>query len=175
MFISRAGKLVTMGNTYVLDASAFIYRTIPQGGEIVTSPSVYAEVKDEQSKLRLDLLEGLRVVQPDETYLKAVREMAAATGDDHRLSPADRDLLALAIQEKASGKAVEMLTDDYAVQNVARKAGLRIRALRQKKSRYHITWEKRCVGCDRAYQDGDTCAVCGSPLRLKKRFATRRK
>jgi predicted nucleic acid-binding Zn ribbon protein len=92
------------------------------------------------------------------------------------------DAHALALQEKAAGKDVELLTDDYSVQNIARKAGLRIRALRQKKSRYGIVWEKRCVGCGRAYPeggkaspDGDTCVVCGSPLRQKKRFATRSK
>jgi UPF0271 protein len=168
--------------TYVLDTSAFIYRTIPDDGEIVTTPGVYGEVKDEQSRLQLDMLHGLRVVPPEEAFTRTVAQLAEATGDDQRLSQTDRELLALALQEKAAGKDVELLTDDYSVQNIARKAGLRIKALRQKKSRYGIVWEKRCVGCGRAYPeggkaspDGDTCVVCGSPLRQKKRFATRSK
>lgn len=164
-----------MGTTYVLDTSAFIYGIIPRDGEVVTSPAVYDEVKDERSKLRLDLIEGLQVLQPDEAFLEAVGKMAAATGDDQRLSPADRGLLALALGQQAAGKDVEVLTDDYAVQNIARKAGVRIRPLRQKKSRYGIVWEKRCTGCGRTYREGDTCDVCGSPLRQQKRFATRSK
>lgn len=161
--------------TYVLDTSAFIYGTIPDDGEIVTTPGVYGEVKDERSKLRLDMMQGLQVLPPEEEFIQAVVKMAEATGDDQRLSLTDRDLLAVALQQQAAGKDVELLTDDYAVQNIARKAGLRIRALRQKKSRYGIIWEKRCVGCGRAYPEGDTCEVCGSPLRQKKRFATRSK
>lgn len=161
--------------TYVLDTSAFIYGTIPGDGEIVTTPGVYGEVKDEQSRLRLEMLHGLQVVPPDDAFVQTVTQLAEATGDDQRLSRTDRDLLAVALQEKAAGKDVELLSDDYSVQNIARKAGVRIRALRQKKSRYGIVWEKRCVGCGRAYPEGDTCEVCGSPLRQKKRFATRSK
>ena len=161
--------------TYVLDTSAFIYGTIPGDGEIVTTPGVYGEVKDEQSKLRLDMMEGLRIISPEDEYVRAIAMMAGATGDDQRLSATDRDLLALALQEKTAGKDVELLTDDYSVQNIARKAGLRIRALRQKKSKYGIVWERCCIGCGRAYREGDTCEVCGSPLRQKKRFATRSK
>ncbi len=161
--------------TYVLDTSAFIYGSIPDDGEIVTSPGVYGEVKDERSKLRLDMIEGLRVIQAEDQFIQAIRQMTVATGDDQRLSLTDRDLLALALQEKLAGKDVELLTDDYSVQNIARKAGVRIRSLRQKKSRYGIVWEKRCIGCGRAYPEGETCNVCGSPLRQKKRFATRSK
>jgi UPF0271 protein len=164
-----------MAITYVLDTSAFIYGTIPGDGEITTTPGVYSEVKDEQSKLRLDMIQGLHIIQPEDEFVLAIAKMAEATGDDQRLSQTDRDLLAAALQEKTAGKDVELLTDDYSVQNVARKAGLRIRALRQKKSRYGIVWEKRCIGCGRTYPEGDTCVVCGSPLRQKKRFATRRK
>jgi len=163
-----------MVTTYVLDTSAFIYGIAP-GGEMETVPAVCAEVKDERSRLKLELLEGLQVIEPDDRFIARVAEAAHETGDDQRLSKADGDLLALALQEKESGKDAVLMTDDYAVQNVARRLEVRVVALRQKKSRYKITWEKRCVGCHRAYQDGDTCVVCGSPLILKKRFATRRK
>ena len=164
-----------MVTTYVLDTSAFIYGTIPGDGEIVTTPGVYGEVKDEQSKLRLDMLPGLQIIPPQDSFIQAIGKMAEATGDDQRLSQTDRDLLAMALEQQAAGKDVELLTDDYSVQNIARKAGLRIRALRQKKSRYGIVWEMRCIGCGRAYREGETCEVCGSPLRQKKRFATRSK
>lgn len=163
-----------MATTYVLDASAFIYGIAP-GGEMETVPAVYAEVKDEQSRLKLELMEGLKVVEPDGSGVARVAEAARESGDDRRISRADGDLLALALQEKEAGKDVVLMTDDYAVQNVARRLGIRTAALRQKKTRSSVAWEKRCTGCGRTFEDGEECPVCGSPLRLKKRPITRGK
>ncbi len=158
--------------TYLLDASAFIYGMIPEG-EIMTPPRVYAEVKDEQSKLKLDLLQGLIVKEPSQAAVEEVQAAAATTGDDKRISVPDRDLLALAAEEKASGKDVSILTDDYSVQNVARKMGISTMPLRQKRIKYKVVWEKRCMGCNRTYKEGEVCEVCGSPLILKKRSVKR--
>jgi UPF0271 protein len=163
-----------MVTTYVLDTSAFIYGIAP-GGEMETVPAVYAEVKDDRSRLKLELLEGLRVVEPDSRYVAKVSEAARESGDHMKISKADGDLLALAIQEAEAGKDVVVMTDDYAVQNVARQLGVRTAALRQKKTRDSVAWEKRCMGCGRAFADGEECPVCGSPLRLKKRPVNRGK
>jgi UPF0271 protein len=166
-----------MVTTYVLDASAFIYEIAP-GGEMETVPAVYAEVKDERSRLKLELMEGLKVIEPESSYIGRVAEAAHETGDDQRISKADGDLLALALQEKEAGKDTVIMTDDYAVQNVARRLGIRTAALRQKKSRSSVAWEKRCTGCGRSFgfgrsvAEGEECPVCGSPLRMKKRYIT---
>ncbi len=159
-----------MVTTYVLDTSAFIYGIAP-GGELETVPAVYAEVKDDRSRLKLELLEGLKVVEPDGRYVARVAEAARESGDDMRISKADGDLLALALQEREAGKDVVVMTDDYAVQNVARRLGVQTAALRQKKTRGSVAWEKRCTGCGRTFAGGEECPVCGSPLRLKKRPA----
>jgi UPF0271 protein len=156
-----------MAVTYVLDASAFIYGIVP-GGEMVTPPRVYAEVRDEGSRLKLELLTGLSVREPGAQYVDEVKIAAGETGDAHRLSASDIDLLALALEEKSSGKDVTILTDDYSVQNLARKMSLSITPLHQKRIKYKIVWEKRCMGCNRTYKEGDVCEVCGSPLKLKK-------
>jgi UPF0271 protein len=161
-----------MLKTYVLDASAFIYGMFPEG-ELVTPPKVYAEVKDEASRLKLEMLAHLRVKEPEPSYVDAIIKAAQETGDIVRLSPSDLDLLALAAEEHAAGKDVTLLTDDYAVQNVARKMGLTILPLHQKRIKYKIVWEKRCMGCNRTYKEGDVCEVCGSPLKLKKRSSKR--
>ena len=147
-----------MATTYVLDTSAFIYGMMP-GGEMETVPAVYGEVKDEQSRMRLEFMEGLRVIEPDALFVGRVAEAARASGDDKRISKADGDLLALALQEKEAGKDVALLTDDYAVQNLARVLGIRVIALRQKKSRTRVVWEKKCTGCRRSFTDGETCPV----------------
>lgn len=156
-----------MPATYVLDASAFIYGMFPDG-ELVTPPRVYAEAKDEATALKKELLYGLSVREPEGRYVDEIRRAAAETGDDMRLSASDVDLLALAAQERNAGKDVAILTDDYAVQNVARKLGLAIVPLHQKRIKYKIVWEKRCMGCNRTYKEGDVCEVCGSPLKLRK-------
>lgn len=163
-----------MVTTYVLDTSAFIYGIAP-GGEMETVPAVCAEVKDERSRLKLELLEGLQVIEPDGRFVGLVAEAAHETGDDQRLSKADGDLLALALQEKEAGKDAVLMTDDYAVQNVARRLDIRVAALRQKKSRSSVAWERRCTGCGRTAGEGEACPVCGAPLRLKKRPVTRGK
>ena len=161
-----------MPQTYVLDASAFIYGMFP-GGELVTPPKVYAEVKDEASALKLEMLTGLAVREPEIRHVEEVKKEARETGDIMRLSPSDVDLLALAAEERAAGKDVAILSDDYAVQNVARKMGLAILPLHQKRIKYKIVWEKRCMGCNRTFPEGDVCPVCGSPLKLRKRSAKR--
>ena len=161
-----------MPRTYVLDASAFIYGMFP-GGELVTPPKVYAEVKDEASALKLEMLTGLAVREPEIRHVEEVKKEARETGDIMRLSPSDVDLLALAAEERAAGKDVAILSDDYAVQNVARKMGLAILPLHQKRIKYKIVWEKRCMGCNRTFPEGDVCPVCGSPLKLRKRSAKR--
>jgi|AGTN01.2.fsa_nt_gi Predicted nucleic acid-binding protein, consists of a PIN domain and a Zn-ribbon module len=158
-----------MVTTYVLDTSAFIYGIVP-GGEMETVPTVYAEVKDDRSRLKLELMEGLKVIEPEGRYVDRVAEAAHETGDDQKISKADGDLLALALQEKDAGKDTVVMTDDYAVQNVARRLGIRAAALRQKKSMNSVAWEKRCTGCGRIFAEGEECPVCGSPLRLKKRY-----
>jgi len=161
-----------MPKTYVLDASAFIYGMFPDG-ELVTPPKVYEEVKDEASRLKLEMLSQLRVKEPEPRYVDEIRKAAQETGDSVRLSPSDTDLLALAIEEQTAGKDVALLTDDYAVQNVARYVGMPVLPLHQKRIKYKIVWEKRCMGCNRTYKEGDVCEVCGSPLKLKKRSSKR--
>ncbi len=161
-----------MPKTYVLDASAFIYGMFPEG-ELVTPSKVYEEVKDEASRLKLEMLAHLKVKEPEPGYVDEIKEAARETGDIVRLSPSDVDLLALAAEERDSGKDTTLLTDDYAVQNVARKVGLAVLPLHQKRIKYKIVWEKRCMGCNRTYKEGDVCEVCGSPLKLKKRSSKR--
>ncbi len=69
-----------MSKTYVLDASAFIYGMFPDG-ELMTPPKVYGEVKDEASRLKLELLSRLRVEEPEPSCVEVIKEAARETGD----------------------------------------------------------------------------------------------
>lgn len=58
-----------------------------------------------------------------------------------------------------------LLTDDYAVQNVASMLGIKVEPVVQKKIKDVLIWQKVCIGCKRKFDSGDICPVCGSPMR----------
>jgi UPF0271 protein len=146
----------------VLDTSVFLGDHGCQG-ELFTTWSVADELKDIASKVRFDLLResGLEVLDPETTYVSRAREASVAAGEKEVLSRADTDVLALAVQLDAA-----VVTDDYALQNVARKLGVAVIPLRQKGTS-GIRWRYRCTGCGR-YQSGPgECPVCGSPVKRR--------
>lgn len=150
--------------TAVLDASAF-FRDLPPSGEPrFTTPSVVEEIRDIGSKLRLErmLAEGLQVRDPSSTAARtAVAEAAARSGDAGVLSPADCDILALALEIGGV-----LCTDDFAVQNVARTLGVAVRPIQQRTAR-HLRWRFRCTGCGRYFREEGVCPICGSVLKRK--------
>jgi UPF0271 protein len=144
---------------YAVDAS-FFFSELALGGEILTPPSVVEEIADVRSRCRLEALlaSGLSVLPPSRESVGRVSLAAAGTGDIARLSPADTDLLALSLDLGAT-----VVTDDYAVQNVARSLGLGVRGILQREARAR-RWRFRCPGCNRRYPSAGTCPVCGSLL-----------
>jgi UPF0271 protein len=144
---------------FAVDASFFFSEATLQG-EIFTPPSVAEELEDVRSRCRLEALlaSGLSVVSPSSESVRKVTAAAGETGDVTRLSPADTDLLALSLDLGAV-----IVTDDYAIQNVAQRLGLGIKGILQRKARPR-RWKFLCPGCNRRYSAAGTCPVCGSPL-----------
>ena len=145
---------------YALDAS-FFFSGAALDGELLAPPSVVEELADLRSRGRLEVLlaAGLSVRSPSGESLDRVAKAARETGDAPRLSAADRDLLALALELGAT-----IVSDDYAVQNVAFALGLGVRGILQGKARSR-RWRFRCTGCNRRYASAGTCPECGSPLK----------
>jgi UPF0271 protein len=145
--------------TYAVDASFFISEATLEG-EIITTPSVVEEITDVRSRCRLEVLlaSGLSVASPSGESAGRVAAAAGETGDITRLSPADTDLLALSLDAGAT-----IVTDDYAVQNVALRLGLEVRGILQRKARPR-RWRFRCPGCNRRYPAAGVCPACGSVL-----------
>jgi len=146
----------------VLDSSAF-FSAAAFEGKLYTTPSVISELRDLASKARADLLceAGLKVTDPDRESLSRVRETAVAKGEAEALSPADIEVLALALQLQA-----RIMSDDYALQNVAQALGLEVIPIQQKGAR-HIRWTFRCSGCGRYYKKTGECLVCGALIQRK--------
>jgi UPF0271 protein len=143
--------------TLVLDASVF-FAEIPLQGLLLTTPSVVEELRDLRSRGRLEslLAAGLRVESPGRDSLLRVDEAAGHTGDAGVLSPADRDLLALALEREGT-----VVTDDFAVQNTARELGIPLQPILQRRAR-RIQWKFRCPGCGATADRPGSCPVCGS-------------
>ena len=135
---------------------------------LITIPGVVDEVRAEAARLRLDLARegGLRVEWPEPEMVNKIKEMAAYTRDLEELSKTDLEILAKALEHKDNAI---LLTDDYAVQNVAVQLGIEVKPIAQKKIRDLIIWGKKCIGCKRSFDSGEVCPICGSPLKKKRK------
>ncbi|UPM41645.1 NOB1 family endonuclease [Halocatena salina] len=148
----------------VLDASAFIkeYNTT---GRTATVPRVREELTAE-SGYRFDALEGsgMHVHVPDATAIEHVERTARDTGDLDELSETDVRLLAATLELDGT-----LVTDDYAMQNVAEKLSIGIDSIDQEGITEERDWEFQCVGCGRVYDDDpERCPICGSECTRKR-------
>jgi UPF0271 protein len=148
---------------YVLDSSAFIhdYHTDER---IATIPLVREELEDE-SAYRFDAMEGsgMHLHIPDEETVERIERAARETGDFEELSRTDVRLVAAAFE--LDGRLV---TDDYAMQNVAEKLEVPVEIIAREGISEQRAWTFQCGGCGREFDDHhDRCPVCGSDLSRK--------
>lgn len=152
-----------MTRTYVLDAPVFIYG-VQVSGNIYTVPEVTRELKSSEAAVALQesLKDGLKIESPLKTDVEIVTEKAKSTGDYFRLSQADIDLLAKALELSGT-----LVTDDYSIQNVAARLGIETQPIQQARIKRVLKWRRRCVGCGRLYESEEICPVCGSDVKVK--------
>jgi UPF0271 protein len=152
-----------MARSYVLDASVFIYNVLVSG-EIYTVPGVTRELKSSEAVVVLQefLKRGMKIETPRKTDVEIVTEKAKSTGDYLRLSKADIELLAKALELSGT-----LVTDDYSIQNVATLLGIETQPIQQARIKRVLTWRRRCVGCGRLYDSEAICPVCGSEVKVK--------
>ncbi|MDV0446619.1 hypothetical protein MsAg5_04670 [Methanosarcinaceae archaeon Ag5] len=157
---------------YVADSAVFIMGNcnIPYSN-MISIPSVESEIKSEDALLRFDIAkaEGLRIEAVDKSFLDEIKKHAEWTRDINELSRTDLEVLAKALEYK--DKAV-LITDDFAVQNIAVRLDITVLPVAQRIIKDNIIWQKQCTGCFKYFKDGDDCPVCGSPLkkRMKKKL-----
>nr|WP_321496885.1 NOB1 family endonuclease [uncultured Methanolobus sp.] len=153
---------------YIADSAVFIMGSGIEPYRIITIPSVVNELKSSEAVMRFDLAQesGARVEMPEDAFREKVLQIATETKDSEELSSTDLDILAKALEYK--GNSV-LLTDDYAVQNVAKVLGLEVKPVAQKKIKDVLVWQKQCTGCRRKFDSGDVCPVCGSPLKKRRK------
>jgi len=153
---------------YVLDTSVLYYgKDLPQGFECVITPGVVRELDKEGMSERLELLMAtrMRVSSPSERSMRKVNDEAEKTGDSRRLSEADKELLALALD-----LSYELITDDYSIQNLARAMGIPARGFDQKGITEVFEWQAKCKGCGKLFPaDVRVCDVCGTETRTRRK------
>ncbi len=153
---------------YIADSAVFIMGYPVESTLLITVPSIVNELKSSEAAMRFDLAreDGARVEMPLPHMIDEVVGMAEHTRDMEELSTTDIDILAKALERKDDAA---LLTDDYAVQNVAVMLGIDVKPVVQKKIRDILVWEKQCVGCRKRFDEGDVCPICGSELKKRRK------
>ena len=152
---------------YVLDSTAF-YAGIPyQGsGRYYTTYLVLEEVKHHNVGSSF-IQTRVMVTEPTAGSVNKVKTTAAMTGDMGALSQTDISLLALALDLKGSDGGANLISDDFAVRNVAEVLAIPLAPTSMKGGEWkNITWKIYCRGCGKTYTNPKltVCPVCGTQL-----------
>lgn len=159
----------------VLDTSAFIMGFNPMSVETQTYSVLSVEEELQRDSMAMTRLRTARdsgkliVKEPAATVRQQVERAAQGAGDNLILSRADRDILALALGLQSNGNDPVIVSDDYAVQNVAESLRIGFRSLATFGITHKFDWIYYCPGCHRKYaqvREGE-CEVCGTKLRRK--------
>ena len=160
----------------VLDTSAFLagFDPFSLGDEQVTVPKVEEEIlRNSMIKMRFQTaVESgkVKVKAPTEEFTKEAKASASKVGDSFKLSEADMQLLALALELKAQGYTPQIVTDDYSIQNVATQLDMEFLALATFGIKRLLEWIRYCPACHRQYPADckfKECQVCGTELKRK--------
>jgi len=148
---------------HVLDSSAFIheYHTSEQMASV---PAVEEELEDE-SAYRFDAMEGagMHIHIPADNTVETIERAAVETGDGEELSDTDVRLIAAAFELDGT-----LVTDDYAMQNVAEHLGVVVEVIAREGITEQRDWRFQCQGCGREFDEHrDRCPICGSDLSRK--------
>jgi len=151
----------------ILDASAF-YAGVPfrSSEDCYTTSLVYEEIK--HIKKNHDALgtlletNRLKIREPDSESEKDAIKSSKDTGDFPQLSKQDISIIALAIQMKG-----QIISDDFAISNVAKNLGLEIMPIMTKGIKDVGKWIHYCPGCRTNHTTGKECPMCGTSLKRK--------
>ena len=160
----------------VLDTSALVMGLNPSALETDTYsvPSVMEElIPDTVPYVRFGASRDsghLNVRMPTAASTRIVEEASSKVGDIGVLSKADFEVLALALDLSKSGLLPVIISDDYAIQNVAETLGMEHAALATFGITSKFDWIYYCPACFRKYgvEEAETvCRVCGTRLKRK--------
>jgi len=154
----------------VLDSSAF-YAGIPFSSNepsYITS-LVYNEIehikKDHDAVQILIETKRLMISDPEHRFIITANNAAKKSGDFPNLSDEDISTIALSLQLRAA--RAELVTDDFAVSNVAKNLSIKVSPVMTSGIKNIITWIYYCPGCKRNFSKTTECPNCGNMLKRK--------
>lgn len=154
---------------FVLDTSLLLGGKEPPRGRWATTPEAAAEVspggRDARRFADWRSL-GLEIRSAGIAATDRVDEVGMQAGNLARLSEADRSLLALALELRAT-----LISDDYTLLDLAARLDVPTMTVNQDGPQGSINWQPRCTGCGRTFEampKRDECPICGSPVKLKR-------
>ncbi len=111
----------------------------------------------------------LKIQSPTSASIEEVSRRANLLGDRVVLSRADTSVLALALDLCGEGKIPVLVSDDYAVQNVAEELKIAYQPLATLGIRQKFKWTLYCPACFRRYHQKSltVCTICGTQLKRK--------
>jgi len=151
----------------VLDSTAF-YAGIPFSSNepcFITS-LVYNEIehikKDHDAVQILIETKRLTISEPEQRFTITVNEAAKKSGDFPNLTQEDISIIALSLQLEA-----ELLTDDFAVSNVAKNLSIKVIPVMTNGINDVITWTYYCPACKTNFSKITECPNCGNILKRR--------
>jgi UPF0271 protein len=154
---------------YALDAGAFYTGLIFLSStyRYYTTQAVFDEVKHiKRSHGAIEALiesNTLQILNSDRKSIEKVVAAARRTGDYAKLSDADISIIALALQLE-----IVLVTNDYAVANVATTLKIPVKSVASKGITHTRRWIAYCSACGRAFgPNAKECRLCGNRLRRK--------
>jgi endoribonuclease Nob1 len=154
---------------YALDAGAFYSGLVFLSSSLryCTTHAILDEVKHiKKSHGAIEALiesNTLQIVNSDRKSIQKVVAAARETGDYVKLSEADISIIALALQLQ-----IVLVTNDYAVANVASTLKIPVKSVAGKGMRQTRRWIAYCSACGRAFgPNAKECRLCGNRLRRK--------
>ena len=154
---------------YALDAGAFYSGIVFLSSALryCTTHAVLDEVKHiKKSHGAIEALiesNTLQIVNSDRESIQKVVAAARETGDYGKLSQADISIIALALHLR-----IVLVTNDYAVANVATTLKIPVKSVAGKGITQTRRWITYCSACGRAFgPNAKECRLCGNRLRRK--------
>ena len=151
----------------VLDSSAF-YAGIPFSSNEPSyiTPLIYNEIehiKKDHDAIRI-LIETKRLMinEPDKQFIITASDAAKKSGDFPNLTQEDISIIALSLQLDA-----ELLTDDFAVSNVAKNLSIKVIPVMTNGINDVITWTYYCPACKTNFSKITECPNCGNILKRR--------
>ncbi len=161
-----------------MDTSAFLagYDPFKANEQQMTVPNVEEEIRTNSMtwvRFKAATENGkVATKRPAQEAYDRVEACAIEVGDAFFLSETDKQVLALAMDLKTSGCIPRIVTDDYSIQNVAKRLGIEFTSLVTFGIRRVLEWKRYCPACHKEYPAdyvSTECVICGTELKRKPR------